>query len=137
MGDPEAEVILPRLETDLVGLLIAATQQQLDTIKLSVDKRAAVTVMAVSGGYPGNYEKGFEISGLQNNYGEESLVFQAGTKLKDGKIVTNGGRIFCVTSFGNKIEEAAAKSLDVLGKIDFEKIYYRTDIGYEFVPTGF
>jgi phosphoribosylamine--glycine ligase len=137
MGDPEGEVVLPRLETDLVGLLIAATQQQLDTVKLRVDERAAVTVMAVSGGYPGHYEKGFEISGLQNNYGKESLVFQAGTKLKDGKIVTNGGRILCVTSFGKSIDEAAARSLDVLNKIDFEKIYYRTDIGYEFVPTGF
>jgi phosphoribosylamine--glycine ligase len=132
MGDPEAEVIIPRMETDLVGLLIAATQQQLDTVKLRVDERSAVTIMAASRGYPGHYEKGFEISGLQKDFGKESLIFHSGTKIQDGKIITNGGRVLCVTSFGNTIGDAAERSLDVLGKIDFDDIYYRTDIGYEF-----
>jgi len=135
MGDPESEVVIPRLETDLVGLLVAATQQELDTVKLRVDERSAVTVMAVSHGYPGAYEKGFEIKGLNNEPGKNSFIFHAGTKQTDGKIVTNGGRVFCVTSYGKNISEAAERSLNVLERIDFEGIYYRTDIGYEFNPS--
>lgn len=132
MGDPEAEVIIPRLETDLVGLFIAATQQELDTVKLRVDDRSAVTIMAVSRGYPGGYKKGFEITGLNREDDKSSFIFQAGTKQDDGKIITNGGRVLCVTSYGGNIEEAADHSLDILEELDFEGIYYRTDIGFEF-----
>ena len=132
MGDPETEVVIPRLETDLVGMLVAASQQELDKVDLRVDKRAAATIMAVSRGYPMGYQKGFEINGLDMNFGKQSLVFHAGTKEEEGKILTNGGRVLCVTSFGENIEEAANTSLDVLDNISFEGMYYRTDIGYEF-----
>ncbi len=132
MGDPETEVIMPRLETDLVGLLIAATKQELDEVKLRVDERAAATIVATSRGYPTGYEKGFEIKGLDGKYGKQSIIFQAGTKDGDGKVVTNGGRVLCVTSFAKDISEAVNTSLDVLDHIDFEGMYYRTDIGYEF-----
>jgi phosphoribosylamine---glycine ligase len=132
MGDPETEVVIPRLETDLVGLCIAATQQELDKVELRVDKRAAATIMAASRGYPTVYEKGFEITGLDDKYGKQSLIFHAGTKEKDKKIVTNGGRVFCLTSFGEDIEDAVNTSLDMLDNIHFEGMFYRTDIGYEF-----
>jgi phosphoribosylamine--glycine ligase len=132
LGDPETEVVIPRLETDLVGLCIAATQQELDKVELRVDKRAAATIMAVSRGYPTGYEKGFAIEGLDGKYGKQSLIFQAGTREEDGNIVTDGGRVLCVTSFGNDIEESVNISLDVLDNLHFEGMYYRTDIGYEF-----
>jgi len=132
MGDPETEVVIPRLETDLVGMLVAASQQELDKVELHVDKRAAATIVAVSRGYPMGYEKGFEIEGMDMNFGKQSLVFQAGTKEDEGKIVSNGGRVLCVTSFGEDIEDATNISLDVLDNISFEGMYYRTDIGYEF-----
>src|SRR5690606_36506781 len=103
MGDPETEVVIPRLETDLVGMLVAASQQELDKVYLRVDKRAAATIMAVSRGYPMGYQKGFEINGLDMNFGKQSLVFHAGTKEEEGKIITNGGRVLCVTSFGENI----------------------------------
>ena len=132
MGDPETEVVIPRLETDLVGLFVAATQKEWDTVKLRVDERTAVTVMAVSKGYPGSYEKGFEIEGLKKENDKDAFVFHAGTKETDGKIVTNGGRVLCVTSYGNNIREAVENSLLILDDINFEGIYYRGDIGYEF-----
>jgi phosphoribosylamine--glycine ligase len=132
MGDPETEVVIPRLETDLVGICIAATQQELDKVELRVDKRAAATIMATSRGYPTGYEKGFEITGLDGKYGKQSLIFHAGTKENGRKIVTDGGRVFCVTSFGEDIEDAVNTSLDVLDHLHFEGMFYRTDIGYEF-----
>jgi phosphoribosylamine--glycine ligase len=132
MGDPETEVVIPRLETDIVGLFVAATQKELDTVKLRTDPRTAVTIMAVSKGYPGSYEKGFEIHGLKKENDKDSFVFHAGTKESDGKIVTNGGRVLCATSYGENIREAAENSILMLEDIDFEGIYYRTDIGYEF-----
>lgn len=134
MGDPETEVVMPRLETDLVGLCVAASNKELHLANIRVDSRAAATIVAVSGGYPGFYEKEMEITGLDEKFGKQSLVFQAGTKEQDGKIVTNGGRVCCVTSYGSSIEEAVDTSLDVLEYIRFEGIYYRTDIGYEFIP---
>ncbi len=136
MGDPETEVVIPRLETDLVGLFVAATQQELDTVKLRVDERSAITIMAVSKGYPGAYEKGFKITGLKRGKDKNSFIFHAGTKETDGKIVTNGGRVLCVTCYGKNIKEAADHSLNILEEIDFEGIYYRTDIGYEFKPAA-
>lgn len=132
MGDPETEVVIPRLENDLVGLCVAATQKELHLVKVTADKRAAATVVAVSRGYPAGFEKGFAITGLNEKYGKQSLVFQAGTKEKDGEIVSNGGRVFCVTSYGEDITDAVNTSLDVLDYIKFEGIYYRNDIGYEF-----
>ena len=92
--------------------------------------------MVVSKGYPGPFEKGFEITGLDGNYGKQSMIFHAGTKEKDGKIVSNGGRVFCVTSYGSSIEEAVNTSLDVMEYIKFEGQYYRSDIGYEFIPPA-
>jgi len=131
MGDPETEVVMPRLETDLVDLLVAATKQQLHSVKLRVDKRNAVTVMAVSHGYPGSYEKGCEITGLEQE-DKDAFIFHAGTKQTNGKIITNGGRVLCVTSYGDNIREAVEHSLIVLDEINFDGIFYRTDIGYEF-----
>ena len=136
LGDPEAEVILPRLESDLVGLMIAATQQELDKTMLRVDERAAATIMAVSYGYPLGYETGQTIKGLTGKYGKQTLVFQAGTKEVEGTLVTNGGRVFCVTSYGKNIEEAVNTSLDILEHIDFDGIYYRKDIGFEFISSA-
>jgi len=135
MGDPETEVIIPRLETDLVGLFVAATQQELDTVKLRVDPRSAVTIMAVSRGYPSAYEKGFPITGLDSQLDKDSFIFHAGTSQQDGQIVTSGGRVLCATSFGKSVGEAADRSLEVLNEIYFDGIYYRSDIGYEFRPT--
>lgn len=133
MGDPETEVVMPRLENDLVGLCVAATQKELHMVSVKADPRAAATVVAVSGGYPGSYEKGFPVTGLDGKYGKQSIVFQAGTSNHNDKVVTNGGRVLCVTSFGEDIGEAVDISLDVLEYIRFEGIYYRQDIGYEFI----
>ncbi|HEX7906115.1 MAG TPA: phosphoribosylamine--glycine ligase [Chitinophagaceae bacterium] len=135
LGDPETEVVIARLETDLVGLFIAATQKELDQVEMRVDNRAAATIMAVSNGYPLGFEKGFEITGLDLDYGKQSHVFQAGTKEDKGKIVTNGGRVLCVTSLDKDLAEAVNISLDVLANIHYEGIYYRSDIGYEFRPS--
>ena len=132
LGDPETEVVIPRLETDLVGLFVAATQQELDTVKLTVDERSAATVMAVSHGYPGIYEKGFEIRGLKKADNKNFFIFHSGTKQDGGRILTNGGRVLCVTSYGKNIKGAVANSLAILEKIDFDGMYYRSDIGYEF-----
>ena len=135
LGDPETEVVIPRMETDLVGLCVAACNKELHMVKLRADERAVATIMAVSKGYPGFFEKGFEITGLDGKYGKQSIVFQAGTAEKDGKVVTNGGRVCCVTSYGSTIEEAVNTSLDVLSYIDYEGLYYRSDIGYEFITS--
>ena len=132
MGDPETEVVMPRLQSDLVELLIATAAGKLDTATVQQDPRTACTIMAVSGGYPGSYEKGFPVSGLDAAFAADSLVFHAGTTLKDGAVVTSGGRVLCVTSFGNTVTDAVAKSRKVLQDIDFEGMYYRRDIGYEF-----
>ena len=131
MGDPETEVVMPRLQNDLVDLLAAAAQQKLEGISIQHDPRFATTVMAVSGGYPGDYAKGFAIDGLQND-AADTLLFHAGTADKDGSIVTSGGRVLCVTSFGNTVAEAVAKSKDRLAQVSFEGMYFRKDIGYEF-----
>lgn len=133
MGDPETEVVMPRLKNDLVDLFIATSKQQLDTIKIETDTRVACTVVAVSGGYPGDYEKGFEIEGLQNVETENSIVFHAGTKAFEDIVMTNGGRVLCVTSYGDSIKEAVTRSKQVLENIYFQEMYYRQDIGYEFV----
>ncbi|MGC4037594.1 MAG: phosphoribosylamine--glycine ligase [Chitinophagaceae bacterium] len=132
MGDPETEVVIPRLQNDIVELFLSIFNGELDKAVLQSDPRSAVTVMAVSKGYPLAYEKGFEIKGLNENFGKSSLLFQAGTKSENGVVVTNGGRVLCVTSYGENIDDAVNTSLDMLSYIHFDGIYYRNDIGYEF-----
>ena len=129
MGDPETEVVFPRLGNDFVELFMAMAEGTLDKIELEVDPRAATTVMAVSGGYPESYEKGKEITGLEKVSG--SLVFHAGTKAVKGKTLTNGGRVLAVTSFGGDFREALELSYRNLEKIRFEGIYYRKDLGFD------
>jgi phosphoribosylamine---glycine ligase len=129
MGDPETEVVLPRIQTDLVTLLKAAATQKLDSVSLSLDSRSAATVMLVSGGYPEDYEKGKEIFGLNNITG--SLIFHAGTTLKDELVVTNGGRVMAVTSLDDDFRIAIKKSYQEIAKLSFDKMYYRTDIGFD------
>jgi len=135
MGDPETEVVMPRLKNDLVELFQAVAGQSLDRHTIQQDERTACTIVAVSGGYPGSYEKGLPISGLDDlaPADKDSLVFHAGTREENGGILTNGGRVLCVTSFAETVYEAVDKSRDVLEKIDYDGIYYRRDIGYEFL----
>ncbi|MHA4843772.1 phosphoribosylamine--glycine ligase [Flavitalea antarctica] len=132
LGDPETEVVIPRLKSDLVELLKATGDQELDKVRIDIDQRIACAVVAVSGGYPGTYEKGLVITGLDNEVPEESLIFHAGTAEVNGNTVTNGGRVLCVTSFGDSVTEAVYNSKMVLGEISYDDIYYRRDIGFEF-----
>lgn len=131
MGDPETEVVMPRLQNDLAELCLAAAQNKLANVTIKTDPRTAVTVVAVSGGYPGSFEKGYKIEGLRD-VPAETIIFQAGTKEKDNQVVTNGGRVLCATSFGANTSEAAALSRKALSQIRFDDMYYRGDIGYEF-----
>jgi phosphoribosylamine--glycine ligase len=134
LGDPETEVVMPRLKNDLVELFLAVAGQQLDSQSIQRDERTACTVVAVSGGYPGSYEKGLPISGLDAVHpSPDSLVFHAGTRVEKDAVVTNGGRVLCVTSFAATVYEAVDKSRDILEKIYYEGIYYRRDIGFEFL----
>lgn len=132
MGDPETEVVMPRLASDLVELLLAAAKGRLQHVSIQQDPRVACTVMAVSGGYPGDYEKGLPIAGLEQELPADSLLFHAGTGIKNGLTVTSGGRVLCVTSYGNTIADAVNKSKTALEQISYDGIYYRKDIGYEF-----
>ena len=131
MGDPETEVVLPRIESDLFDLFEGVANQNLQEKSFSVTGKTATTVMLVSGGYPEAYEKNKEIIGSENV--DESIVFHAGTKMVDSKVVTNGGRVMAVTSFGNTIEEALEKSYRSIDKIHFEKMNYRKDIGFDVI----
>lgn len=132
MGDPETEVVMPRLKSDLVELFLATAKGELKNIKVEQESRVACTVMAVSGGYPGAYTKGYVIDGLNTALPEGSMIFHAGTAQKDNQVVTSGGRVLCVTSYGNNISDAVQQSKEVLEQLTFEEIYYRKDIGYEF-----
>ncbi|GAB2837470.1 phosphoribosylamine--glycine ligase [Ferruginibacter profundus] len=132
MGDPETEVVIPRIKNDLVELLQATAQQKLHEITIEADPRFAAAVVAVSGGYPGDYKTEIAIQGLQDDVLENSLVFQSGTKQQSGEVVTNGGRVLVVTSFGDTISEAAEQSNYMMEQLYFEGMYYRSDIGYEF-----
>lgn len=129
LGDPETEVVLPRLKNDLVQLFQAVTNQTLNEIDIEIDQRAATTVMLVSGGYPEAYEKGKEISGVENI--KESIPFHAGAIIKEGKVVTSGGRVMAITSFGDTYQEAIKKSYQSIEKLHFDKMYYRKDIGFD------
>jgi phosphoribosylamine--glycine ligase len=132
MGDPETEVVMPLLQTDLVALFAAMDNGTLADANISFDERSCATIVAVSGGYPGDYKKNIPITGLENPLPSSSLLFQAGTKQNEEAIVTNGGRVLTVTSKGNSIKEAVQQSISVLKDIHFEGINYRKDIGYEF-----
>ena len=131
MGDPETEVVLPRIESDLFDLFEGVANQNLDEKSFKVTSKTATTVMLVAGGYPEAYEKYKEITGLEKV--TESTVFHAGTTIKDNTIVSNGGRVMAVTSFGETIEEALEKSYKSIDAIHFDKMNYRKDIGFDLV----
>ncbi|MBN8701543.1 MAG: phosphoribosylamine--glycine ligase [Bacteroidetes bacterium] len=127
MGDPETEVVLPRIKNDLVELFEAVANQTLDKTKIDIDSRFATTVMLVSGGYPGEYKKGIELLGLEKP--TESILFHAGTQQEKGKTKTAGGRVLAVTSYGDSIKEAVDRSYKTISSICYDGIYYRKDIG--------
>ena len=129
MGDPETEVVLPRIKTDLITLLEATANQNLDKIKLEIDDKTAATVMLVSGGYPETYEKGKVISGLDTI--SDSIVFHAGTLNNGDHILTNGGRVLAITSMGINHKEALEKSYNNIEKLHFDEMNFRTDIGFD------
>ncbi len=131
MGDPETEVVVPRLKSDLVELFLSVADQKLGDFNLEVDPRSATTVMLVSGGYPEDFEKGKVISGLENI--TDSIVFHAGTKLDGKNVVTNGGRVIAVTSYGDNFQEAIKKSYQNIDKLSFDKMYFRKDIGFDLI----
>lgn len=129
MGDPETEVVLPRIKNDWVELMQATAAGRLNEVDLLVDPRSAVTVMLVSGGYPEAYEKGKEIQGLPTE--NESILFHAGTQLKDGKVTTSGGRVMAVTSFGEDFGDALKNSYATIANITFDGMNYRKDLGFD------
>ncbi len=130
MGDPETEIVLPRIKSDLLQHFVALAEGKLQGEQIEIDHRAMATVIVASGGYPGDYTKGKEITGLDAING--SIVFHAGTKNENGKTVTNGGRVLAVSSYGNDIHQAVAQSNAAIQNIHFEGMYYRKDIGWEF-----
>ncbi len=129
MGDPETEVVVPRIKSDLLDLLVGVSKGKLDSKTLEIDERFATTVMMVSGGYPEDYEKGKSISGLDSV--TDSILFHAGTSQKGDNVVTSGGRVIAVTSYGDSMNEALEKSYNSVKKIQFEGNYFRRDIGFD------
>ena len=128
-GDPETQVVLPRLKTDLVDIMEAVIDERLDEIEIEWEDNAAVCVVMASGGYPVSYQKGYEISGLEAAAADDIVIFHAGTAKKDGKFVTNGGRVLGVTAIAENLDKAIEKSYDAVKKIDFKDAHYRRDIG--------
>jgi phosphoribosylamine--glycine ligase len=131
MGDPETEVVIPRIKSDLLDLLDGVTTQSLDKKNYETHSETATTVVLVSGGYPGNFEKGKEVTGLSTP--TDSHIFHSGTKQDGEKVLTNGGRVFAVTSFGKTIKEAVSRSFSTAEKISYEGKYYRKDIGKDLI----
>mgnify|MGYP000356386038 FL=1 len=129
MGDPETEVVLPRVKTDMVEIFEAISNKSLDKINIEIDDRAATTVMLVSGGYPEAYERGKEITGLENI--KDSIPFHAGAVKSNGEIITSGGRVMAITSYGNTYQEAIKRCYKNISKLKFEKMCYRKDIGFD------
>lgn len=132
MGDPETEVVMPRLSTDLVELFISMSQHTLGTQSLTFHENAAATVVLVSGGYPEAFEKGKVITGLGASFSDFTLIFQAGVKQSGEQLLTNGGRVLAVTSYGNDISSAVERSIAAIQHIQYDQKYFRSDIGYEF-----
>jgi phosphoribosylamine--glycine ligase len=131
MGDPETEVVVPRLKSDLVALFLAVANEKLDEFNLEIDERSATTVMIVSGGYPEDFEKGKVITGLETV--NDSIVFHAGTKLENGNVVSNGGRVMAITSYGDNFQEALDKSYKNVNLLHFDKMNFRKDIGFDLI----
>ncbi len=129
MGDPETEVVLPRVKSDLLELLIATGNNELENKTIDFDNRSACTVMLVSGGYPEAYEKGKTIQGLESI--DKSIAFHAGTSTSDGKVVTNGGRVIAISSYGNDFKEALKQSYENIEKLSFDQMNFRKDIGFD------
>jgi phosphoribosylamine---glycine ligase len=129
LGDPETEVVLPRIDSDLLDLFIATADNKISEKQIQISPKSVSTVMLVSGGYPESYEKGKVISGLDDI--EESIVFHAGTSLLDDKICTSGGRVIAISSYGNNIFDALNKSYASIKQISFDKMYYRKDLGFD------
>lgn len=128
-GDPETQVVLPRLKTDIMDIFEAINTETLCDLDIQWDDRACTCVIMASGGYPKSYPKGLEISGLENGQLDGVTVYHAGTAIKDGKLVTSGGRVLGVTALGDTLEDALKKSYDAVDKIKFENAHYRKDIG--------
>jgi phosphoribosylamine--glycine ligase len=132
-GDPETQPIILRLKSDLVKICEAALDENLDQVEITWDERAALGVVMAAGGYPLQYKKGDLISGLPDSESSDMKVFHAGTKIKDGHVTTNGGRVLCVTALGSTVREAKNRAYEMVDKIKWENAYYRTDIGYRAV----
>jgi len=129
LGDPESEAIIPRIKSDLFDLLEGVANGDLDKRIIEIDDRYCAAVMLASGGYPGHYEKGFEIRGSGRT--NDCILFHAGTKIADGKLVTSGGRVLAVSAFGKTLKDALEGSYRNAGLVEFRNIYYRTDIGFD------
>ncbi len=130
-GDPETQAILPLIQNDIVPILIACSEGNISDIKIEKNNKFAVCVIMASGGYPGHYEKGKKIIGLERKFEKEVTIFHAGTKFVEGNFVTNGGRVLGITALGNNIREAIKRAYGAVGKITFDGAYYRKDIGYK------
>lgn len=130
-GDPEAQPIMMRLKNDLVALCLAALEQRLDTVSIDFDPRAALGVVLAAGGYPGSYEKGKPISGLDADAGSDDVkIFHAGTRSDLDRVLTNGGRVLCVTALGDSVTAAQQRAYEMADRIRWDGVYYRRDIGY-------
>jgi phosphoribosylamine---glycine ligase len=134
-GDPETQCILPRLQTDIVDILLASCEGRLNEIKVKWDERACVCVVVASGGYPGKYQNGYSIGGLDDIKEDDAIVFHAGTKNEGGQIVTNGGRVLGVTALGSNLEKARGKAYEAVEKIKFDHMFFRRDIGVKVLKT--
>jgi phosphoribosylamine--glycine ligase len=129
-GDPETQPILLRLKSDIVEMCLAGIEGRLDNVKAEWDERASLGVVMAAGGYPGSYGKGYPISGLPEEERDDLKVFHAGTRIQDGSVVTSGGRVLCVTALGNTVSEARQRAYEMVKKIQWEGVYFRSDIGY-------